>query len=122
MKFACWPVYFLGFLLSIVNAEIPYIPTAKKAVTGSFTPFARPLIVHLIVFLGTLGWVIYKRVVLVPESALLLTSERTWGMMAFAAIAVLMILGGLYAARESKYLKVADPWESVNLDRINKPS
>jgi cellulose synthase (UDP-forming) len=41
LKFACWPVFFLGFLLSVVNAEIPYIPTAKKAVTGYFTPFAR---------------------------------------------------------------------------------
>jgi len=118
LKFASWPVYFLGFLLSLVNAEIPYIPTAKKADVGHFTPFARPLVIQLVIFIATVIFVVYKRRYIIRESELALTSEITWGMMAFAMLAIVMVLGGLYAAWESKRLKVEEPWEEVDLDEI----
>lgn len=118
LKYASWSVFFLGFLLSIVNAEIPYIPTAKKAVRGYFTPFARPLLFHIIIFIFTVVVVFIVRRFYTPESELLFTSEKTWGMMGFAFIAFLMSCGGVLAALEANYLTEEDPWDSVKLDNI----
>ena len=120
LKFATWPVFLLGFLLGVVNAEIPYIPTAKKAVTGSFTPFARPLIIYAFLFIVTLVIVFIHRRYFINESELMFTAERTWAMMGFAFIAFLMTLGGIYAALEGRRLKEEEPWRSVNLEQINK--
>ena len=118
LKFASWPVFFLGFLLSLVNVDIPYIPTAKKAAIGQFTPFARPLVFQLMIFAVTAVYVFYKRYYLVPEGELALTSEITWGMMAFALLAIIMVVGGLFAVWESKRLKEEEPWSRVDLNDI----
>ncbi|MCK9220324.1 MAG: glycosyltransferase [Bacteroidales bacterium] len=120
LKFATWPVFLLGFLLGLVNAEIPYIPTAKKAVIGHFTPFARPLLIHAFLFILTFGLVVFHRKYFMNESDLVFTAERTWAMMGFAFIAFLMTLGGIYAALESRRLKEEEPWKSVDLHQINK--
>jgi cellulose synthase (UDP-forming) len=120
LKFASWPVFFLGFLLSVVNADIPYIPTAKKAVTGSFSPFARPLVVHCILFLFTFLFIFIKRRFFVSESVLVLSAEKVWGMMGFGFIAFLMSVGGIYAALESQRMKVEEPWSSVDINSLNK--
>ncbi len=118
LKFACTPVFVLGFLLSLVNAEIPYIPTAKKAVTGYFTPFARPLVAHAWVFGVSVLAVIGYRVWFMPADELVFTAEKTWGMIGFATVAFSMSIGGIFAAREAQNLKVASPWDEVDLDKI----
>ena len=118
LKFACWPVFFLGFLLAVVDADIPYIPTAKKAVTGSITPFARPLIIHSVLFLLSVFFVLNHRRFFMPEGELVLTAERTWGMIAFAFIAFALSIGGLFAAWEAKNLKAEDAWDAVDLNNI----
>jgi cellulose synthase (UDP-forming) len=118
LKFACWPVFFLGFLLSVVNAEIPYIPTAKKAVTGYFTPFARPHVVHSALFLMMITGIFVQRRFFMPESELIISAEQSWGMMAFGFIAFLLAMGSLFAALEAHRLKVVAPWESVDLTQI----
>jgi len=115
LKFACWPVYLTGFLLAMVNAQIPYIPTAKKAVTGYITPFIRPMVVHIIVFIiAVIGVFTYRRFYM-PESGLAISAERTWGMMAFAFLAFIMATGGVYAALEARKMKVEEPWENVEI-------
>lgn len=120
LKFACWPVFFLGFLLSLVNANIPYIPTSKQAVKG-LTPFVRPLIIHQLVFLGTLIAIIFQRKYFTPEASLALTTGEIWGMVFFASLAYLMSFGGLYAAYEGTKMKVEEPWKKVNIDEIKVP-
>jgi cellulose synthase (UDP-forming) len=122
LKFACWPVFFLGFLLAVVNAEIPYIPTAKKAVTGYFTPFARPMVLQVVLFIATITGVFTYRRFYMPESELIFTAEKTWGMAAFAFVAFIMAIGGIMAALEARNLKEEDPWDSVELNRISIPS
>lgn len=117
LKFACWPVFFRGFILSLKDADIPYIPTAKQAAKG-FTVFARPLIFHLFLFLITVTGVIIQRVYFTPEAKLSLTSGDIWGMVAFAAIAFLMVVGGIYAAWQSQKIKQEDPWMHVDLNKI----
>jgi cellulose synthase (UDP-forming) len=118
LKFATWPVFFLGFMLSLVNADIPYIPTAKKAEVGKVTPFARPLFIQLAIFVLTTCFVFYKRRHIVHEAELGLTSEQTWGMMFFAFVAILMVVGGLFAAWEAKNLKSEEAWNRVRLSDI----
>jgi cellulose synthase (UDP-forming) len=117
LKFACFPVFLLGFLLSLIDRKIPYIPTSKQSVKG-FTPFARPLVAHIVLFITTILYVIYRRSFLTPESALELTSEQTWGMVAFSTIAFIMSCGGMVAVWESQNLPEEDPWESVDLEHI----
>ncbi|TDH19742.1 glycosyltransferase [Segetibacter sp. 3557_3] len=117
LKFACWPVFFVGFLISFWNGKIPYIPTAKQAVKG-FTPFARPLLIHLAIFVSTLIFVGLKRVFYTHEARLELTSGEIWGMVVFAFIAFIMSLGGLYAAHQSRTLKAEEPWAGIDLKKI----
>ena len=120
LKFACWPVFFLGFLISLWNGTIPYIPTAKLAVK-SFTPFARPLLIYQLIFLCSLGIVVVERGYYTAEARLMLTSGEVWGMVAFCFVAFLTSLGGLYAAYESRTLDIAEPWKTVNLENIKVP-
>jgi cellulose synthase (UDP-forming) len=117
LKTATWPVFMLGTLLGLVNAEIPYIPTAKKAVSG-LSPYTRPLIFHVIVFILTLAYVVYNRLTTVSEGLLALTSEQVWGMFAFAFVSVILIIGGIFAAVESSHLPEDEPWRKVDLDKI----
>lgn len=118
LKYSCWPVFFLGFLLAVVNVEIPYIPTAKKAVTGYITPFSRPLVIHFVLYIVALISVFVYRRFLIPESELLLSAEKTWAMIGFATIAWIMSLGGLKAAWEAKKLKEDETWSHVDLTKI----
>lgn len=117
LKFATWPVFFLGAMLAIVNAEIPYIPTAKKAVKG-LSPFTRPLIFQLLIFILTFAYVIYSRLYVVSEGILILTSQKIWGMFAFALVAIVMVIGGIYAAYESSNLEPEEPWLKIDLKKI----
>jgi cellulose synthase (UDP-forming) len=118
LKFACWPVFFLGFLLALVDADIPYIPTAKKAVTGYFTPFARPLVLHIVAFVVALLAIMVERRYWLPETSLLFSAEQTWGMIAFALVAVVMSIGGVLAALEANYMTVESPWDTVKIEEL----
>lgn len=117
LKFACWPVFTLGFLLSLWNGKIPYIPTAKQAVKG-FTPFVRPLIIQQFLFTVTFILIVVIRKYYTPESRLQLTSGLIWGMVGFAIVSFLMTFGGLYAAVESKKISAEEPWNKINIDKI----
>jgi cellulose synthase (UDP-forming) len=122
LKFACWPVFFMGLVLSLVDKDIPYIPTAKQAVIGKITPFARPLLLHVGFFVFVVTYVVLQRRYLVSEASLVMTSEKTWGMLLFASIAVLLALASVYAVLEGWRLKPEDPWEKVNLANITTPT
>ena len=113
LKFACWPVFFLGFLLSLLNGKIPYIPTAKQAVKG-FTPFVRPLILQQLLFWITIVVVVVQRKYFTPEAKLALSAGEIWGMVGFAFIGYLMTLGGIYAAIKSRKISMEEPWNHVN--------
>jgi cellulose synthase (UDP-forming) len=120
LKYATWPVFLMGFLLGVVNADIPYIPTAKKAVTGYLTPFARPLIAHLLLFIVAFAIILIRRLYFLSEDDLIFTSERTWAMLGFAFIAFIMSSGGLMAAMEARKLKVEEPWSSIDVEQLKK--
>ncbi len=119
LKYSLWPIYFLAFVLSILNHKIPYIPTAKKAVIGSLTPFARPLIWYNIFFLFSVILVFFNRKYYVPESELLFTSARTWGMIGFSILAFVQSTGGILAAMEALRLKEEIPWDHIDVNNIS---
>jgi cellulose synthase (UDP-forming) len=121
LKFACWPVFAFGFLLSLWNGKIPYIPTAKQAVKG-FTPFVRPLIIQQLIFLITFTVVVILRKYYTPEARLQLTSGMIWGMVAFSIISFIMTFGGLYAAFESRKLPAEEPWKEIDINKIQYAS
>ncbi len=118
LKYSLWPIYFLSFVLGILNHKIPYIPTAKKAVVGSLTPFVRPLIWYNILFVVSVVLVFLNRKYFVPESELLFSSSRTWGMIGFSLIAFIQSLGGIFAAMGAIRLKEEIPWEEVDVNNI----
>ncbi|MBK7407308.1 MAG: hypothetical protein IPJ40_03985 [Saprospirales bacterium] len=120
LKFACWPIFLRGFLLSLRNADIPYIPTAKQAVKG-FTPFVLPLLLHQLLFLTTVIYVVVQRKYYTPETRMALTSSEVWGMVAFAGLAYFMTFGGIYAAWKSRKIKAEEPWALVDLEEIRTP-
>jgi len=117
MKFACWPVFLMGFVWSLLNKEIPYIPTAKQAVIGKISPFAKPLIVYLVIFVLTVGYVLFERRYLLSEAILVATCEKAYGMIAFASIPFILTVFALYAVWESQNLKAEDPWENVKITK-----
>lgn len=119
MKFACWPVFLLGFILSILDKKIPYIPTAKQAVITKISPFAKPLLIQIFLFFITLGWIIYQRIYILSEVQILASTEITYGMLFFAFIPFLMAIFSLYAVWESGRLKVTSPWEDVKIESIS---
>jgi len=118
LKYALWPIFLLSFVLSLLNYNIPYIPTEKKANVGSVTPFARPLVWYNVFFIITTILVILNRVYFSPESELLFTSSRTWGMMGFSFLAFILSSLGLKAAYEAVKLKSFIPWAKIDVNKI----
>lgn len=118
LKLACWPTFFVGTLLAIARAEIPYIPTAKEAVRGRFLRLAWPSIVLIGVYFTTLLRVLYVRMYKSTEGSLELSSEAVWGMFAFATLPVIAACGALYAAWRARTPPAGLPWESVDVTAI----
>ena len=54
----------------------------------------------------------------VPESELMFSAQKTWGMIGFALIAFIQSMGGIFAAIQSMNLKDEDPWTKVNVNKI----
>lgn len=111
LKYASWPIYLLGFLLALSNKQIPYIPTAKKA-NKEFSVYARPMLGYIALFLVVLPGLAVYRIFLQPEYELILSFNRTWSLLAFGALALIMSLAAVLAAR-SQAASNADPWDEI---------
>ncbi len=117
LKFASWPVFLLGFILSLLNRKIPYIPTSKKAARG-ISPYIYAIIFQQLLFIITLIVVIIRRKYFTEEASLALSSGFIWGMVAFAFIPVVISTGALYASWESMRINSAEPWKDIDLTKI----
>jgi cellulose synthase (UDP-forming) len=113
LKVACWPVFLAGTLLAIGRAEIPYIPTAKRAVRGRFLRLVWPHLTLQLLFAVTLAWTAYRRLVRVDEAALRLTAEAVWGMIGFATVPVTLLVAAVYAGWQSRTPPVTGAWETI---------
>ena len=121
LKVACWPVFVTGTLLAIVRKDIPYIPTSKRAMRGEFLRLAWPQLLLIATYIVTVARVAERRIFSTSEGQLELTSEATWGMVAFATLPVITCIGALYAAwQSSRPQRAGDPWDSVDLNDIGR--
>ena len=116
LKIACWPVVLMGTFYALIRAHIPYIPTAKEAARGRFWRLAAPHLAVLGLFAATLVWTAFNRLVIVPQTNLILTSGAIWGMVAFATVAAVTISGAVYAAWSSRQVPAGRPWETIDID------
>lgn len=115
LKYSCWPVFLYAFILTLKRKKIPYLPTAKTAVKGFINPFVKPLIVYSFVFIISVVGVLIERRYFTPESELIFTAQRTWGMIGFSFIAFVQSIGGILAAYEAMHLKEEDAWSRISI-------
>ena len=120
LKYSCWPVFLYAFYLTLIHKKIPYIPTSKTAVKGFINPFVKPLIIYCIVFFITVIGVYIERRYFTPESELIFTAQRTWGMIGFSLIAFIQSVGGILAAYEAMHLKAEDAWSRIKITSDKK--
>jgi cellulose synthase (UDP-forming) len=98
LKIGSWSVYLKGLALAILGIAVPYIPTAKERRRGRFWTLARLPIAVLVISLLAIVWTVYMQLYVVPESEVLITTEVTLGMTAFAIVNAVLMSGRLYAA------------------------
>ncbi|MDP9177009.1 MAG: cellulose synthase catalytic subunit [Gemmatimonadota bacterium] len=115
LKMGCWPIFLAGTLLAVTRSEVPYIPTEKRAVRDRFLRLAWPQLAIIAAFVITLARVVWGRALETSEASLELTTEAVWGMVAFAAIPVIMAFGVLYAAWEARSPAADSPWDVIDV-------
>ena len=98
LKIGSWSIYLKGLVLALLGVAVPYIPTAKERRRGSFWILARLPLVLVVMSLLAILWTGYKQLYVTPESEVLITTEVTLGMVAFAIINAVLMSGRLYAA------------------------
>jgi cellulose synthase (UDP-forming) len=98
LKIGAWSVYLRGLALALLGATVPYIPTAKERRRARFWPLARLPLLVLVISLLAIAWTVYAQLYVLPESEVLITTEVTLGMLAFAMINAVLMSGRLYAA------------------------
>lgn len=98
LKIGSWSVYLKGLALAVLGIAVPYIPTAKERRRGRFWTLARLPVAVLVISLLAILWTAYMQLYVVPEAEVLITTEVTLGMTAFAIINAVLMSGRLYAA------------------------
>ena len=98
LKIGSWNVYLKGLLLSLVGIAVPYIPTAKERRRGRFWKLARVPIAVVALSAITILYTLYRRLFIVPEAEVRITTEVTFGMLGFTIINTILMSGRIYAA------------------------
>ena len=98
LKVGCWSVYFKGLMLALAGVAVPYIPTAKSRQAGNFWSLAAVPLTITVGSLATLAAVLVRRLYLMPEAEVRITTEVAAGMTGFLMINVAFMSGRLYAA------------------------
>jgi cellulose synthase (UDP-forming) len=84
------------------------------------SPFVKPLIIYCFLFIILLTGIYIERRYYISESELILTAEKTWGMIGFAMIAFVQFLGGIIAAYKSLFLKAENAWSKIEITEDKK--
>ncbi|HKB79855.1 MAG TPA: glycosyltransferase [Thermoanaerobaculia bacterium] len=98
LKIGTWNVYLEGLLLALLGVAVPYIPTAKERRSGRFWTLARVPMVIVLFSLLTVGWTAFLQLFILPESEVRITTEVTFGMVAFTMVNMVLMSGRIYAA------------------------
>jgi len=98
LKVGCWSVYFKGLVLALLGVAVPYIPTAKSRQAGNFWRLAAVPLTITVGSFATVVAVIIRRLYLMSEAEVRITTEVAAGMIGFLMINVVFMSGRLYAA------------------------
>lgn len=98
LKIGAWSVYLQGLVLAVFNIAVPYIPTAKERRGGSFWKLARVPLTVIGLSAVSIAWSFWMQLYVLPESEVLITTEVTLAMTAFATINMLLMSGRVFAA------------------------
>ena len=102
LKIGCWSVYIKGLLLAVLRIPVAYVPTAKERQTGNFWRLAAVPLAVALASLVTACWTEYRRLFLLPESEVRITTEAALGMIGFLAVSTFFMMGRLYAAWQDR--------------------
>ena len=98
LKIGSWSIYLKGLVLALLDVSVPYIPTAKERRRARFATLARLPLIILGLSVIAIVWTVYRQLYVMPESEVLITTEVTLSMIAFAVINGVLMSGRLYAA------------------------
>lgn len=98
LKVGGWNVFFKAFVLAIAGVAVPYVPTAKSRQLSNFWRLAAVPLTITVASLVTIGIVIYRRLYLMSEAEVRISTEVAAGMIGFLMINVAFMSGRLYAA------------------------
>jgi len=77
---------------------VPYIPTAKERKHGRFWKLARVPVAVVALSVITVIYTMFRQLYVVPEAEVRITTEVTFGMLAFAIMNAVFMSGRMYAA------------------------
>jgi len=97
LKIGCWSVYLKGFALAVANVAVPYIPTAKERKRGKFFRLAAVPLTIVALSFAMIGWTIARRLTVLAEAEVRITTEVTAGMIGFVIVNVCFMAGRLWA-------------------------
>ena len=89
---------------------------AQEARRGRFLRLAWPHLTLLALYLVTLGYTLFKRLMLIPDAGLVLTAEAVWGMVGFATLAIALAGGGIVAAWQARSTPSDAAWDLLNME------
>ncbi|HET9866446.1 MAG TPA: hypothetical protein VFQ06_04070, partial [Nitrospira sp.] len=98
LKLGAWNVYLRGLVLAVRGIAVPYIPTAKERKTTSFWSLAAVPVTIIGVSALTAAGVLFRRLYVLDETYVRLTTEATYGMIGFLVVNAIYMSGRIYAA------------------------
>ncbi|MFM1810369.1 MAG: hypothetical protein RLZZ382_1594 [Bacteroidota bacterium] len=112
MKFACWPVFTYGFLLTIFNKKIPYLPTAKDG-SVKLSVFVWPHFIYLVLLLCSIAYHYQVGFVLKQGIQGILLKRQTLGMLSFSVLAVFQTLLSIVLIFRSMKRQTSHAWNEI---------
>ena len=102
LKVGSFSVYLKGLVLAVLGVAVPYIPTAKVRQTGRFWALARLPLFVVALSLAATAWTITRRLFVIPEAEVRISTEVTLGMLGFLVLNVVFMSVRIYAAWQGR--------------------
>ena len=104
LKLGSWNVYLRGLWLALRGIEVPYVPTSKERKLGSFWLHIKMPFAVVAISLVTVAATVYRRLFLLDETHVRITTEATWAMIAFLLLNCIFMSGRIWAAWQDREL------------------
>jgi cellulose synthase (UDP-forming) len=102
LKIGSFSVYLKGLLLAVLGVAVPYVPTAKTRKAGRFWRLAWPPLLVITLSCVAVGWTAWRRLYVVPEAEVRISTEVTLGMLGFLVLNAVYMSGRLWAAWQDR--------------------